>query len=111
VFGVVTAANRSPRVGAARCLDVDHGGYQMIITIREWMVMSNGGNDQRFGFSVTKPELPQIRVKTFRRGRTCSEPGCHTKLSIYNSHGECWQHESARPYYLRADHRSKTTAA
>jgi hypothetical protein len=111
VFGDRDCGESEPEVGAARCFDVGQGGYQTIITIREWMVMSNGGNDQRFVFSITKPELPQIRVKTFRRGRTCSEPGCHTKLSIYNSHGECWQHESARPYYLRADLRSKTSAA
>jgi hypothetical protein len=25
-------------------------------------------------------------------GRTCAEPGCTTKLSIYNTATMCWQH-------------------
>ncbi len=25
-------------------------------------------------------------------GRTCSSPGCSTKLSIYNLSSHCWQH-------------------
>jgi hypothetical protein len=24
--------------------------------------------------------------------RTCAEPGCDTKLSIYNAGSHCWQH-------------------
>ena len=30
--------------------------------------------------------------ETSRRGRTCAAPDCHTKLSIYNVSGTCWQH-------------------
>jgi hypothetical protein len=25
-------------------------------------------------------------------GRTCEEPGCTTKLSVYNVRTKCWQH-------------------
>ena len=31
--------------------------------------------------------------RTFARGRVCSEPGCETKLSIYNGSGYCSVHE------------------
>jgi hypothetical protein len=27
-----------------------------------------------------------------RAGRTCAEPGCSTKLSVYNASEYCWQH-------------------
>jgi hypothetical protein len=29
---------------------------------------------------------------TSRDGRTCSAPGCSTRLSIYNLSATCWQH-------------------
>lgn len=31
--------------------------------------------------------------RTFPQGRTCSEPGCGTRLSIYNDGDHCYQHE------------------
>lgn len=31
--------------------------------------------------------------KSFGRGRTCREPGCKTKLSMYNNGKYCFQHE------------------
>lgn len=31
--------------------------------------------------------------RAFSRGRTCREPGCDTKLSIYNNGKYCYQHE------------------
>lgn len=79
----------------------------MIVTLQGVVIMGTGRKDQRFVFRVTKPELPRVRLETFRGGRTCSDPRCHTKLSIYNSHDECWQHAPAQPYFQR----SKTTAA
>jgi hypothetical protein len=30
--------------------------------------------------------------RTAQDGRTCAEPGCSTKLSIYNMRTKCWQH-------------------
>ncbi len=31
--------------------------------------------------------------RTFGRNRVCREPGCDTKLSIYNDGKYCYQHE------------------
>jgi hypothetical protein len=31
--------------------------------------------------------------KAFSRNRVCKEPGCETRLSIYNSGKYCYQHE------------------
>jgi hypothetical protein len=31
--------------------------------------------------------------KAFGRDRTCRQPGCSTKLSIYNNGKYCFQHE------------------
>ena len=31
--------------------------------------------------------------KSFGRDRTCRQPGCNTKLSIYNNGKYCFQHE------------------
>lgn len=32
------------------------------------------------------------KTETFEPGRTCAEPGCKTKLSIYNETGKCAAH-------------------
>jgi hypothetical protein len=42
--------------------------------------------------------LPR-RQRTFDRGRCCAEPGCQTKLSIYNSRDRCWLHEPAHVFH------------
>ena len=31
--------------------------------------------------------------RSFGKGRVCREPGCGTRLSIYNSGKHCWKHE------------------
>lgn len=31
--------------------------------------------------------------RSFARGRVCREPGCSTRLSIYNSGRYCYEHE------------------
>ena len=31
--------------------------------------------------------------RSFARGRVCKEPGCDTRLSIYNNGKYCYQHE------------------
>ena len=35
--------------------------------------------------------LPR-RNRTWSAGRKCAEPGCVTRLSIYNLGATCWQH-------------------
>jgi hypothetical protein len=30
--------------------------------------------------------------RTADRDRICAEPGCTTKLSVYNTRAKCWQH-------------------
>jgi hypothetical protein len=73
--------------------------------------MSIALSEQPFIFRATKPILPRRRLKTFQSGRTCSEPGCVTGLSIYNTHDECWLHGSTREYSRQMDRRSKKAAA
>jgi hypothetical protein len=44
---------------------------------------------------------------TYTSGRVCETHGCRTRLSVYNPASVCWQHESVRPYYLRANGRRR----
>jgi hypothetical protein len=37
--------------------------------------------------------------RTFDMGRRCAEPGCQTKLSIYNASDRCWLHEPAHAFH------------
>lgn len=30
--------------------------------------------------------------RAWSAGRTCAEPGCPTRLSVYNAKDRCWQH-------------------
>jgi len=41
--------------------------------------------------SATKP------VRTFPSGRTCDEPGCRVRLSIYNGSSSCGLHAHFEP--------------
>jgi hypothetical protein len=49
--------------------------------------------------------------KTYTSGRICAEPGCETKLSMYNKWQYCWQHEPVHEYIPRGKRRSKKAAA
>ena len=42
------------------------------------------------GHTLSGSERPS---KAFTKGRTCREPGCTTRLSIYNNGKYCYQHE------------------
>ncbi|MGH9120500.1 MAG: hypothetical protein ACRDYC_00910 [Acidimicrobiales bacterium] len=42
------------------------------------------------GRTLSGSERPS---KSFERGRVCRNPGCSTKLSIYNNGKYCYQHE------------------
>ena len=49
------------------------------------------GGDQSIGATAfTGHGRPS---RTFARGRVCAEPGCETKLSMYNNGKYCYQHE------------------
>jgi hypothetical protein len=42
-----------------------------------------------------KGQRPRRMPRPSRRsseGRVCEEPGCETKLSVYNPKARCWQH-------------------
>jgi hypothetical protein len=54
--------------------------------------------------------LPRPNRK-FAEGRVCSEPGCSTKLSIYNKWMFCWQHEPVHAYIPRGKRKSRSEAA
>jgi hypothetical protein len=47
-------------------------------------------------------------LKTFTADRTCTEPGCATRLSVYNPAERCWQHEPARTYHPKVGRTRKT---
>ena len=55
-------------------------------------------------------ELPRP-TETYSAGRVCSDPGCSTRLSIYNRSDTCWQHEPVRPYVERGERRKRDRAA
>lgn len=38
------------------------------------------------------------RRRTYGRSRTCAEPGCTTRLSIYNKRDRCFVHTPARVF-------------
>lgn len=42
------------------------------------------------GHSLSSSERPS---RSFGKDRTCREPGCETKLSMYNSGKYCYKHE------------------
>ena len=60
------------------------------------------------GGSVRPLPRPNRR---FAQGRVCAEPGCGTKLSIYNKWKYCWQHEPVNSYVPRGKRRSTNQAA
>jgi hypothetical protein len=53
--------------------------------------------------------LPR-RNRTYGEGRTCEDPLCNTKLSIYNRSKFCWQHEPVRPFIPRGKRKSRAAA-
>lgn len=64
--------------------------------------------DERFrGGSVRT--LPRAN-RTYSNGRVCAEPGCQTKLSIYNKWQFCWQHEPVHTYIPRGKRKSRRAA-
>jgi hypothetical protein len=54
-------------------------------------------------------ELPR-RNRTYATGRTCAEPLCETRLSVYNRSKFCWQHEPVRAYIPRGKRKSRAAA-
>ena len=53
--------------------------------------------------------LPR-KNRTWADGRTCAEPGCPTKLSIYNRSTYCWAHAPTSYYALRGRKKSPQAA-
>jgi len=54
-------------------------------------------------------ELPR-RNRTFGADRTCAEPNCATKLSIYNRSKFCWQHEPVHAFVARGKRKRRDAA-
>jgi hypothetical protein len=54
--------------------------------------------------------LPRAN-RTYTSGRVCAEPGCETKLSMYNKWLFCWQHEPVHQYIPRGKRKSRKQAA
>jgi hypothetical protein len=42
------------------------------------------------GTPISGNERPS---RSFKKGRVCGDPGCETRLSIYNKGNYCYQHE------------------
>jgi hypothetical protein len=48
----------------------------------------------------TRPGHLPRPSKAQDQGRVCADPGCETKLSVYNAGKRCWQHaEVSFPNY------------
>ena len=41
------------------------------------------------------------QATTFDPGRVCADPGCATRLSVYNASPTCWLHEESKQFILR----------
>lgn len=39
--------------------------------------------------------------RLYPEGRTCSQPGCETRLSVYNRRDKCWAHAEMKVPRLR----------
>jgi hypothetical protein len=48
------------------------------------------GGDELYTTSASGSSRP---TKAFAKGRVCKEPGCETKLSIYNKGKYCYIHQ------------------
>jgi hypothetical protein len=53
--------------------------------------------------------LPR-RNRVWGEGRACAEPGCITKISIYNRSKYCWTHEPLH-YYIARGRKKRAEAA
>ena len=69
----------------------------------------DGMSDDRFKGAAVRT-LPRAN-RTYSSGRVCAQPGCETKLSMYNKWQYCWQHEPVHAYIPRGKRRSKKRAA
>ncbi len=65
--------------------------------------------EERYRGAAVRP-LPRPN-KQYTRGRVCDEPGCQTRLSIYNKWRFCWQHEPVHTYAPRGKRKSASEAA
>jgi hypothetical protein len=64
--------------------------------------------DERFRGASVKT-LPRAN-RTYSTGRVCDEPGCETRLSIYNKWRYCWQHEPIHTYVPRGKRKGRRAA-
>lgn len=60
--------------------------------------MPNVQTDDIASLHALNVGIPRRPVKRFAPGRTCLEPGCTTRLSVYNPKRLCWQHEPVHTY-------------
>jgi hypothetical protein len=58
---------------------------------------------------VRPRELPRPN-RTYAQGRVCADPGCETRLSIYNKATHCWAHAPATFPLVRGQRRRKAAA-
>ena len=65
--------------------------------------------DERFRGAAVRT-LPRAN-KRYTSGRVCADPGCGTKLSMYNKWQYCWQHEPVHSYVPRGKRKSRKEAA
>lgn len=68
----------------------------------------SGVSEDRFrGASVRTLPRPN---KSYGEGRVCADPGCETKLSVYNKWDYCWQHEPVHAYVPRGKRKRRAAA-
>ncbi len=65
--------------------------------------------EEKYRGAQVRP-LPRPNRK-YTLGRVCAEPGCGTRLSVYNKWKYCWQHEPVHAYVPRGKRKSAREAA
>jgi hypothetical protein len=61
--------------------------------------MPNGQSETGSSLRAMNVGIHRRPMNTFRADRTCAEPGCETRLSVYNPRQRCWLHEPAHAYH------------
>lgn len=63
-------------------------------------------DEERFVMRGVRAGIGGHPARAFGPGRSCADPGCTTRLSIYNPTDRCWQHEPAHPFVNMAHRRA-----
>jgi hypothetical protein len=66
--------------------------------------------EEKLSFKGSAVRSLPPRNRVWSEGRECAEPGCITRLSIYNRSKYCWAHEPIH-YYISRGRKKRAEAA